>query len=110
MLLCRNTSSFTCTLREQLLEKQNAGWRHLPTCSGISEAATPARDVKEKISVSSDTKGQKDLQKLSCKQIFKLMCSRVLFVLMQPKDFERSQGFCHSELLCHMFHCCLALN
>lgn len=106
MLLCRN--SFTCTLREQLLE-QKAGWRHLLTCSGSSEAATLARVVKEKISASSGTKGQKDLQQFSCKRIFKMMCSRVLFVLMQPKDFERSQGFCHSELFCHMFHCCLAL-
>lgn len=57
MLLFRNTSSFTCTLKEQLLEKQKAGWRHLLACSGSSEAATPATDVKEKFSIPSGTKG-----------------------------------------------------
>lgn len=57
MLLFRNTSSFTCTLKEQLLEKLKAGWRHLLACSGSSEAATPATDVKEKFSIPSGTKG-----------------------------------------------------
>lgn len=35
------------------------------------------------------------------------MCSRVVFVLKQLKDFERRDPRASvTELRCHMFHCC----
>lgn len=82
ILICRNTSLFICTLREQLLRKQKAGWRHLLTCNSSSETVTPARDVKAKVkfSAQSSTKKQWDLQQLSCKQTGKTMYSRVVGV------------------------------
>lgn len=53
--------SYAALQKHQLLhlhlEKQKTGWRHLLAGSGSSEAATPARDVKEKLSVPSGTKG-----------------------------------------------------
>lgn len=45
----KHTSSFICTLREKLLGKQKAGWRHLLICNGSSETVAPAKDVKAKV-------------------------------------------------------------